>query len=148
MTLGSLILPTLLVLWLGTTLGGSLIVAPAKFTVDSLSLSTALEVGRAQFRWVAVAELVLSVGIVLATFLSKPLRLIWCALPIAIFALQWLAVMPALDERTAHIIAGENVGDSHLHGIYVVAEISKCVFLALAAFMIARGIIITTGQSG
>ena len=147
MTLGSLILPALLILWLGTAMGGSLIVAPAKFTVDSLTLSTALEVGRAQFRWVAVAELVYAIGIVLTGLLSNPARLIWCALPIAIFAVQWLAIMPALDERTARIIAGEDVGGSHLHLIYVIAEIIKCVLLLLAAITIARGLIIAAEQS-
>jgi len=147
MTLGALILPSLLLLWVGIAIGGALIVAPAKFTVDSLSLSTALEVGRAQFRWVAVAELMLCVVIVLTAFLSNPARLIWCALPIAIFACQWLALMPALDERTARIIASQPVADSHIHLIYVVAEIAKCALLLLAAFMIARGAAITMGQN-
>ncbi len=147
MSLGSLILPTLLILWLGIAIGGSLIVAPAKFTVDSLTLSTALEVGRAQFRWVAVAELVIATGIILTTLLSNPSGLIWCTLPIAIFALQWLAVMPALDERTARVIAGDDVGESQLHLVYVIAEIIKCALLLLAAIMITRGLIIGTEQS-
>jgi len=147
MTLGSLVLPALLILWLGTAIGGSLIVAPAKFTVDSLTLSTALEVGRAQFRWVAIAELLFGIGIVLTALLSNPSRLIWCALPIAIFALQWLAIMPALDERTVRIIASQPVADSHIHLIYVVAEIAKCASLLFAAFMIAHGAAIPMGQN-
>ena len=147
MTLGSSILPALLLLWVGIVIGGSLIVAPAKFTVDQLTLAMALEVGRAQFRWVAIAEFVLTAGIVAAALLGNPARLIWCVLPIAIFALQWLALMPALDERTARVIADQPVGDSHLHLIYVVAEITKCAFILLAAVMIARGMVISTGQN-
>ena len=115
MTLGSLILSALLLLWLGTAIGASLIVAPAKFTVKALTLSTALEVGRAQFRWIAVAELVLVIGIVLTALMNNPSKLTWCAPPIAIFLLQGLAIMPALVERTTRIIASEDVGESQLH---------------------------------
>lgn len=147
MTLGSSILPVLLLLWAGIVIGGSLIVAPAKFTVDQLTLATALEVGRAQFRWVAFAELLLSACIVVTAFLGSPAKLIWCVPPIAIFALQWLALMPALNERTMGIIADQPVGDSHLHLIYIVAEITKCVLLLLAAVMVARGMAIPTGRS-
>ena len=43
--------------WAGVAIGGSLIATPAKFQAPSLSMTTALEVGRAQFFWVG-SELV------------------------------------------------------------------------------------------
>lgn len=120
-------------LWAGLVLGGSLIAAPAKFTVTSLDLPTALEVGRAQFRWVAIGELVLIVTMLASmTFSFRPSKL-WLFLPVVIFAVQWLIVMPSLDERTIRIIAQENTGSSHLHLIYIVLELTKFFSLSLSA---------------
>ena len=48
--------PMLLYIWSGLVLAGSFIVAPAKFQAPSLTDSIALEVGRAQFYWLGVAE--------------------------------------------------------------------------------------------
>ena len=39
--------------------------------------------------------------------------------PILVFGVQWLIVMPFLDDRTVRRIAGEPVGESHLHVIFV-----------------------------
>ena len=43
-------------LWAGNSVSGNLIAATAKFQVDALDLSIALQVGRAQFLWISYAE--------------------------------------------------------------------------------------------
>ena len=43
--------------------------------------------------------------------------------------MQWLIVMPFLDDRTVRRIAGEPVGESHLHLVFVVLEVLKVATL-------------------
>ncbi len=81
--------PLLALLWAGIVIGGSLIVAPAKFQAPSLTLTTALEVGQAQIHWLSVVEVVLCVGIILIIFVSSRFTLVLFAIPITAFALQW-----------------------------------------------------------
>lgn len=125
----STLAPGILLLWAGLSLGGSLIATPAKFQAPSLSLATALEVSRATFQWMGVAEAALCAVLIVALFLRRGAGWRLALVPIGLFAVQRLAVMPALDARTLAVIAGENVGESSLHGLYVVLEVGK--FLAL-----------------
>lgn len=125
----STLAPGILLLWAGLSLGGSLIATPAKFQAPSLSLATALEVGRATFQWMGVAEAALCAVLIVALFLRRGAGWRLALVPIGLFAVQRLAVMQALDARTLAVIAGENVGESSLHGLYVVLEVGK--FLAL-----------------
>ncbi len=60
-------------LWAGVVLGGSLIVAPAKFQVPSLTIPQLLEVGQAQFYWVGNAEIIFAVLLTLP-LLYAPIR--------------------------------------------------------------------------
>ena len=129
-------------LWAGIVLGGSLIAAPAKFQAPSLSLPLALEVGRAQFYWVGVAEIAFA-GSLILLLLYPPIRVqipliarSFLLLAVAALIVQRGFVMPPLDVRTQSIIAGEAVGSSHLHLVFVGIEFIKvsllfasCVFL-------------------
>ncbi len=131
-------------LWAGVILGGSLIVAPAKFQVSSLSMPQLLEVGRVQFQWVGIAEIIFAALLILPllyppirTQLSLSAKGFLLAALAALIVQQGL-VMPPLDERTQSIIVGEAVGSSHLHFVFVAVEIVKvsmlvasCVFLGL-----------------
>jgi len=128
-------------LWAGAVIGGSLIAAPAKFQVEELTLSVALEVGRVQFTWLAIAELTL-VGLAVFAHVFAGNRRVelrrWpsalFAVAIAIFAVQQLALMPQLHARSLRIIAGESVPESRLHLVYVVVECIKVIVLLSIGF--------------
>lgn len=113
--------------WAGLVIGGSLVAAPAKFQAPSLTREVALDVGRAQFAWLGVTELVLCAALLVAAFGSGPFR--WALGATVVFGLQRLVLMPVLDERTLRIIAGEAVEPSMLHGIYVAFEVVKLALL-------------------
>jgi hypothetical protein len=120
---------TLAGIWAGLVIGGSLIAAPAKFNAPSLTLSVALDVGRAQFAWLAIGEAVLCLGLLVA-LRGQPRHIwLWVAAPMGLFALQQLALMPALDARTVRIMAGEILPASALHLVYVGVECAKVLLL-------------------
>ena len=133
------LVPVLALVWAGVTIGGSLIAAPAKFGAPSLDLPTALEVGRAQFFWVGIAEGALCAALVGAFVFRPPVARWWLAAPVLVFALQQLVLMPLLDARTVRTIAGESVGESHLHLVFVVLEFLKVGALVAAGIAALRG---------
>lgn len=118
-------------IWAGVSLGGVLVAAPAKFKAKSLELPVALDVGRMQFQWMGVTELTLCAILAAAALFSPTHIWRWFMLPVALFALQRLVLMPILDARTLDIIAGRDVGESSLHLIYIAVEIVKFAALAL-----------------
>ena len=124
--------------WAGVAIGGSLIATPAKFQAPTLSMTTALEVGRAQFFWVGIGEWILCAAFVGALVLCR--RIDWriASVPVLIFLAQRLLLMPELDARTVQVIAGQDVGQSYLHLIYIGAEILKVGALLAATFLMAR----------
>ncbi|MEM9438156.1 MAG: hypothetical protein AAGA15_14050 [Pseudomonadota bacterium] len=129
------VLPTLLAaLWAGALLGGSFVAAPAKFRTD-LTVPQLLKVGWEQFHALAKAQMVLAVLLFGAVLWQRP-ELLWlAAIPVAIFAVQQVPLMPALDRRTRSRIEGENVPPSKLHLVFVVLEGAKFLgLLAVAVF--------------
>ena len=123
----------LAVLWAGVALGGSLIAAPAKFQAPSLSMPSALEVGRAQFLWVGIGEaLVCGLLIAALVFIPAPGSGLF-VIPIILFALQRLAVMPVLDARSLRVIEGGTAGPRSLHRVYILLEVAKFLMLLGAA---------------
>jgi hypothetical protein len=122
-------------LWAGVVLGGSLIAAPAKFQAPSLSFPVALEVGRAQFFWMGIAEFFFAACLILL-LLYPPVRARIALLSrgfilfaVAAVIVQRGFVMPPLDGRTQSIIAGEAVGPSQLHLVFIALEIIKISLL-------------------
>ncbi|MEM9365494.1 MAG: hypothetical protein AAGD07_05820 [Planctomycetota bacterium] len=134
----------LAILCAGLVWGGSLIVAPAKFQVEALTMPVALQVGRAQFLWVSIAEASVMVTIaILMAFAWKRGRVFgappWLLLlAVVLFATQHLLLMPPLQARSERIIAGASVADSQLHLVYVVAECVKVFALLLAGTLSMR----------
>ena len=123
----------LAVLWAGVALGGSLIAAPAKFQAPSLTMASALEVGRAQFLWVGIGEaLVCGLLIAALVFTPAPGSGLF-AIPIILFALQRLAAMPVLDGRSLRVIEGGPAGPKSLHRLYILLEVAKFLILLSAA---------------
>lgn len=120
-------------MWSGVVLGGNLIAPTAKFRAPSLALSTALEVGRATFRMMLIAELVLCAVLYVLLALRGKQKPLWF-LPAAALAAQWFVVMPPLDARTLAIIGGQNPGPSNLHIFYVTLELLKLTGLHLVGW--------------
>ena len=85
--------------WAGVVIGGSLIAAPAKFRVPSLTSTTALEVGRAQFSWIGVSEAAMCNAIVLSIRLAWPAHWISMVIPAGIFAIERLVLIPPLTRQ-------------------------------------------------
>ena len=126
---GPAIAPALTLLWAGLVLGGSLIAAPAKFQAATSSLPVALDVGRAQFLWIGIAEGVLCAAFLLAQVFVGGVNWKLAAAPIFLLLMQRYVIMPPLDARTLQVIAGESAGGSHLHIVFIVMEVIKVIVL-------------------
>lgn len=127
-------------IWAGLSLGGNLIAATAKFQASGLPMQALLLVGRAQFDWLSAAEWLFAGAVIgLALVRARGAVLFLFLLPVVIFLGQELLIMPALDERTLRIIAGETVAPSNLHFGFIAAELLKFAILCAAGI---RGILI------
>ncbi len=128
----STLTPALTILWAGVSLGGNIIAAPAKFQVQSLTTVELLQVGRAQFAWLGITEIAIAVGLVLALIVARQ-RPSWTLfVALVLLAVQQGIWQPALQARSDLMVADGTPEESHLHLIFVVAEIAK-FFLLLAA---------------
>lgn len=134
-SIGMLLPSALALVWAGVSLGGALVAAPAKFQAPSLTLPVALEVGRAQFKWIGWCEAALCGLLVLALVWSDSGSWQIMLVPIGLFALQRLVIMPPLDARTLKVIAGAEQGKTSLHIFYIIAECSKFLALLAAAYI-------------
>ncbi len=130
-----MVAPAAALFWAGLVLGGSLIAAPAKFQMQSLTLPVALDVGRAQFLWVGIGEGSLGAAFLLAQFLWGGVNWKLAAVPVLLLLVQRFIVMPPLDARTPQIIAGEGLGESHLHLVFIALEIVKVIILLSIAWI-------------
>ncbi|MEM6760608.1 MAG: hypothetical protein AAF601_14115 [Pseudomonadota bacterium] len=120
-------------MWAGVSLAGNLIAAPAKFTVEALTLPVALQVGRAQFTWIGYVEWVL-LALFLLSWLAhvcRPPALL--SIAALVFGAQQLWLQPMLEARSDLIIAGNAVPESAWHLVFAVLETIKCALLACFA---------------
>jgi len=135
-----LLLPICLLLWAGVSLGGNIIAAPAKFQVEVLTLPELLLVGRAQFAWLGITELILMIG-VLGSWITFGPRLGWAGrTAIALLIVQQAALQPMLQERTDLILSGQPAASSHLHLVFIATEVVKCILLIVSALKILQGL--------
>ncbi|MCA8895687.1 MAG: hypothetical protein ACK4HG_01220 [Agrobacterium albertimagni] len=132
---GPSIAPALALLWAGIVLGGSLIAAPAKFQAPSLSFPVALDVGRAQFLWIGITEGVLCAAFLLAQIIGGGVNWKLAAVPFLLLLAQRFIIMPPLDARTLQFIAGQSVGESYLHLVFIAMEIIKLLVLFAIAWV-------------
>ena len=121
----------LLILWLGVAVGGNLIAAPAKFSVETVNRTDLIQVGRVQFTWIGRVEILFAVAAVILGFglNAKPSvagGLILAA--ILCLCLQRFGLHPALTEQ----------GGAKIHIAYIVAEIIKVTALAISSFILLR----------
>jgi hypothetical protein len=130
--------PIILLLWGGLALGGNMIVAPAKFQVEQLPLEDLLRIGRAQFAWLGVAEIVFAAGFI-GLCLFKRTLLSWLSVvALLVLLIQQIGLQPLLQARTDLILTAQPVPSSNLHLVFIASEVCKFAFLVLAAIDLLR----------
>lgn len=136
-------------LWLGLLIGVSFLATPVKFLAPSLTLPTALEVGRATFALLVRVEWGLTALLFLAVAWAGRAggqRGLWlCFILIGLtLAAESLWLLPILDERVSRIVAGEAPDPSWHHRLYVALEAAKVVILLVMAgrsfLMLSQGL--------
>lgn len=130
------------VLWLGLVLGVSFLATPVKFQAPTLDIVAALDVGRVTFALFSKVEWLLCAALIAAAALSPSLRR-WSlagAFVVALLLLvQTIWLLPVLEERVDHIVAGATISSTRHHLFYVLAEAAKALLLiALAIGALAR----------
>lgn len=134
-------LVALLLIWAGMLLGVSFLASPAKFGAPSLSLPTALDVGRQVFGTYNRVEIALALATLALALLGR-VSAIWpwlvLALVWAIVAVQSIWLLPILDARVGTILEGGQPPEAPWHLVYVALEVIKLVALLTAAGLSAR----------
>lgn len=128
-------------LWAGILLGVSFIATPAKFLAPSLPLTQALDIGRWTFQLLALIEWGLVALFAVLVILGRPpneVRYMVLGLLLAIgvvLAVETFAIRPILDARVERIIAGQSLGPSFLHNLYIGLEVvNLALILGAGAF--------------
>lgn len=135
----------LTVFWLGALIGVSFLSTPVKFQAASLSLATALEIGRVTFALFTRIEWGLWALVALSIAIGswRPWRWTGCLLLAAFLATQTFWLLPILDARVGAIIAGAEITNSNHHLLYIATEAAKAMLLfglSLASqIQLARG---------
>jgi len=114
-------------LWVGMTVGISLIATPVRFTAASITRPIALDVGRVVFAALNKAEflaLVLLLVIVRVSDRSRDLWA-WCSVLALLVLAQGVWLIPELAARTDIILAGSEPPPSYAHAIYSTLELAK-----------------------
>lgn len=122
-------------IWAGLSIGGVWIAAPAKFMASSLSLATAFEVGRAQFFWMNVAQLMICALLLACLGWAKGFAWRVCGVAIMSFTAQ-LIVLAFLDRLTLDVMAG-GASNGVLHALFLALEVVKLACLLAVGFMSA-----------
>ena len=123
----------------------SFIATPVKFLAADVPMPHLLAVGRVTFRAsVAIESVLLFALFVSARGTSR--RLITVA--IAIVALQWIVIMPELDDRTMARIAGAVVEPSSLHNCWIGLDVMRLAIYALVVHACARHLRETARTNG
>lgn len=127
-------------LWVGVTVGISMIATPVRFTAPSITRPVALDVGRVVFAALNKAELVLLVALLVVVRVSGLARQWWgwCAFLALIVIAQGVWLMPELSARTDIIIAGGEPPPSYAHAIYSSLELAKIAALLFIGFSVLR----------
>jgi len=123
-------------LWVGMTIGVSMIATPVRFTATTITREIALDVGRVVFAALNKAELVALVILLIVIRASDRTAKYWgfaAVLALIVIAQsQWLT--PELAARTDMIINGVEPPASYAHAIYSSLELIKIGLLLYLGF--------------
>lgn len=123
-------------LWVGLSIGVSMIATPVRFTASTITRPVALDVGRVVFAALNKAELVALVLLLIVIRVSGVARRWWAvgALLTLIVLAQGVWLIPELAARTDIIIAGGEPPPSDSHAIYSSLELVKIGLLLFCGF--------------
>lgn len=123
-------------LWVGLSIGVSMIATPVRFTASTITRPVALDVGRVVFAALNKAELVALVLFLIIVRVSGAARRWWAvaALLTLIVLAQGAWLIPELAARTDIIIAGGEPPPSYAHAIYSSLELIKIGLLLFCGF--------------
>ena len=123
-------------LWVGMTIGVSMIATPVRFTAETITRPIALDVGRVVFAALNKAELVALVLLLIVVRASGQATKLWafCAVLALIVIAQSAWLTPELAERTQMIINGTEPPASYAHAIYSSLELLKIGLLLFLGF--------------
>lgn len=123
-------------LWVGMTVGISMIATPVRFTAQTITRPIALDVGRVVFAALNKAELVALVLLLIIVRVSGQAAKYWgfCSVLALIVLAQSVWLTPELAERTQMIINGIEPPTSYAHAIYSSLELIKIGLLLYLGF--------------
>lgn len=123
-------------LWVGITVGISLIATPVRFTAASITRPVALDVGRVVFAALNKAEIVALILLLLVVRIAGLSRKWWavCALLALIVIAQGVWLIPELAARTDIIMSGGEPPPSYAHAVYSSLELIKIGLLLFFGF--------------
>lgn len=122
--------------WVGITVGISMIATPVRFTATTITRPIALDVGRVVFEALNKAELVALVLLLVVVRASGAAKRWWaiCAVLALIVLAQGAWLIPELAARTDVIIAGGEPAPSYAHAVYSSLELIKIGLLLYLGF--------------
>jgi len=123
-------------LWVGMTIGVSMIATPIRFTATTITRPIALDVGRVVFAALNKVELAALVILLIVIRVSGRSLKYWgfgAVLALIVIA-QSLWLTPELAERTQMIINGVEPPASYAHAIYSSLELIKIGLLFFLGF--------------
>jgi hypothetical protein len=128
----------LLVLWAGLILGVSFIATPVKFMAPHLTMSVALEIGRATFHVFNKIEWGICLAVILLTANIYGNSIKWFIVGglVSLLLLETFWLLPALDIRAIQIISGEAGNPGILHLFYIIADILKIAIALIGGYWI------------
>jgi hypothetical protein len=127
-------------IWLGMVLAISFLEAPLKFRAEGLELRVGLAIGRIVFRALNIAEVLWAVVIAVCLTVARPSGplVVIAAVTALLLAVQLLWVRPALNRRSARVLAGHDAPRSRAHHAYIGLEALKLAALvALGAALLS-----------
>lgn len=126
-------------LWVGMTVGVSMIATPVRFTAETITRPIALDVGRVVFAALNKAELAALLILLIIVRASGRATRYWgfCGALALIVIAQSAWLTPELAERTQMIISGVEPPKSYAHAIYSSMELLKIGLLVYLGFLSA-----------
>jgi hypothetical protein len=123
-------------LWVGMSVGITMIATPARFGAASVTRAIALDVSRDVFAALNKAELVALVILLITVRVSGQATRLWglCGAVALIVIAQSVWLIPELSARTDLIMDGVVPPKSYVHAIYSSLELFKIGLLLFAGF--------------
>ncbi len=111
--------------------------APLKFQAPNITTALGLGIGKIIFKALSIMEWIISSLIITSLFFIKPNRKIWILylLPISIFIIQNIWLLPILMERADMVISNEPLPESYYHFIYGILEVIKFLLIIRAGII-------------